>query len=165
MTNNVLYRRVDQLGRIVLPMELRRRLKINEGTRLCLTVNDETIVLKKVEMIKSVINCVKNCVKCLPEEVKLIICDNEKVICASAHFKHIIGCELLNSMNALAYSAKNQRLCDCIKGEKEEANFKVVSIVCEGDRHGFVLQECDEKSTFNADYSSYIAKLIEADLC
>ncbi len=42
-------RKVDELGRVVLPIELRRNLNINEKDSLEIFVDDETIVLKKYE--------------------------------------------------------------------------------------------------------------------
>lgn len=40
-------RRIDDLGRIVIPKEIRLRLKIEEGDPLDLNLNGETIVVKK----------------------------------------------------------------------------------------------------------------------
>ena len=40
---------MDELGRIVLPIELRRSLNINERDTLEIFVDDEKIVLKKYE--------------------------------------------------------------------------------------------------------------------
>lgn len=42
-------RKVDELGRVVLPVELRRTLEIAEKDSLEIFVDDETIVLKKYE--------------------------------------------------------------------------------------------------------------------
>ncbi len=42
-------RKVDELGRVVLPIELRRNLNINEKDSLEIFVDDETIILKKYE--------------------------------------------------------------------------------------------------------------------
>ena len=42
-------RKLDQLGRIVIPMELRRTLKIEEKTPLEIYVEGEKIILKKYE--------------------------------------------------------------------------------------------------------------------
>ena len=42
-------RKVDELGRIVLPVELRRTLDIEEKDALEIFVDEETIVLKKYE--------------------------------------------------------------------------------------------------------------------
>ena len=40
-------RKIDQLGRIVIPKELRRTFTINEGDALEIYVDAETIILKK----------------------------------------------------------------------------------------------------------------------
>lgn len=42
-------RRMDHLGRIVIPMELRRTLDINEKDALEIYTEDEQIILKKYE--------------------------------------------------------------------------------------------------------------------
>ncbi|PEF72247.1 AbrB/MazE/SpoVT family DNA-binding domain-containing protein [Bacillus pseudomycoides] len=42
-------RKLDQLGRIVIPMELRRTLAIEEKTSLEIYVEGEKIILKKYE--------------------------------------------------------------------------------------------------------------------
>lgn len=42
-------RKVDDLGRVTLPVELRRKLEIEEKDPLEIYVDDETIILKKYE--------------------------------------------------------------------------------------------------------------------
>nr|WP_330401012.1 AbrB/MazE/SpoVT family DNA-binding domain-containing protein [Sporanaerobium hydrogeniformans] len=42
-------RKVDELGRVVLPIELRRNLDINEKDALEIFVDDDRIILKKYE--------------------------------------------------------------------------------------------------------------------
>lgn len=42
-------RRVDDLGRIVLPKEVRRKVGISEGTPMEILTSDEGIVLKKYD--------------------------------------------------------------------------------------------------------------------
>ena len=69
-------RRIDQLGRVVLPRELRRTLDIEEGQPLEIFVDGEAIVLKKYNpgchccgdtKIKATILGVKLCDKCIDE--------------------------------------------------------------------------------------------------
>lgn len=43
-------RKVDELGRIVLPKELRRTFGINEGDPLEIFTEDETIILRKYKV-------------------------------------------------------------------------------------------------------------------
>lgn len=49
MKNTGVARKVDELGRVVIPIELRRNLGIIEGTALDFHVEGENIVLRKQE--------------------------------------------------------------------------------------------------------------------
>lgn len=49
MKSTGIVRRVDELGRVVIPIELRRTLQINEKDPLEIYVDGEKIVLKKYE--------------------------------------------------------------------------------------------------------------------
>ena len=73
-------RKVDELGRIVLPIELRRTLEIAERDSLEIYVEGSTIILKKYEPAcifcgdaKDVVNYKGRniCKKCLDEMKKL----------------------------------------------------------------------------------------------
>ena len=49
MTSTGIVRRIDSVGRFVLPIELRRTLQIEENDSLEIFVEDNTIVLKKYQ--------------------------------------------------------------------------------------------------------------------
>lgn len=49
MKSTGIVRRVDELGRIVLPVELRRTLEIEEKDALEIYIDGEQIILKKYE--------------------------------------------------------------------------------------------------------------------
>ncbi|MGN4267825.1 AbrB/MazE/SpoVT family DNA-binding domain-containing protein [Bacillus cereus group sp. BCN115] len=49
MKNTGVARKVDELGRVVIPVELRRTLGIVEGTALDFLIDGENIVLRKHE--------------------------------------------------------------------------------------------------------------------
>ncbi|MGE6501872.1 AbrB/MazE/SpoVT family DNA-binding domain-containing protein [Bacillus wiedmannii] len=49
MKNTGVVRKVDELGRVVIPVELRRTLGIAEGTALDFHVDGENIILRKQE--------------------------------------------------------------------------------------------------------------------
>jgi transcriptional pleiotropic regulator of transition state genes len=80
MKSTGIVRKVDELGRVVIPIELRRTLNIGEKDALEIFVEDDTIVLKKYE--PACIFCgqardIKNlkgknvCPKCIGEIVTL----------------------------------------------------------------------------------------------
>ncbi|MBO5374927.1 MAG: AbrB/MazE/SpoVT family DNA-binding domain-containing protein [Clostridia bacterium] len=66
-----IYRHVDALGRIVLPMEIRNTLDIQTGDALEISVENEKIVLKKQQ---------QRCVFCLGKSNLVKI--EEKFACA-----------------------------------------------------------------------------------
>lgn len=49
MKSTGIVRKVDELGRIVLPIELRRTLGIEEKDRIEIFVEDESIILRKYQ--------------------------------------------------------------------------------------------------------------------
>ncbi len=51
MQNNGIVRKVDELGRIVLPMEIRRIMGIAERDALVISLNENEIVIRKYEPI------------------------------------------------------------------------------------------------------------------
>ena len=80
MRSTGIVRKVDELGRIVLPIELRRTLEIAERDSLEIYVEGSTIILKKYEPAcifcgdaKDVVNYKGRniCKKCLDEMKKL----------------------------------------------------------------------------------------------
>ncbi|MDD6919901.1 MAG: AbrB/MazE/SpoVT family DNA-binding domain-containing protein [Eubacteriales bacterium] len=70
MKDTGIIRKVDELGRVVLPMELRKKLNINIKDPLEIFVDGETILLKKYE---------PTCVFCGND--KDVVNVNEKNIC------------------------------------------------------------------------------------
>ena len=47
-------RRIDDLGRIVIPKEIRKKLRIRDGENLEILVRDDEIVLKKYSVMKNI---------------------------------------------------------------------------------------------------------------
>ena len=77
-------RKVDQLGRIVLPMELRRARNIKEGDALEIAVNGEDLILYKSE---------PKCVFCGQPGASLVF--RGRMVC-KACAKSIVGYEPIN---------------------------------------------------------------------
>ena len=78
-----LTRRVDSLGRIVIPKELRRMLHIKEGSPLEIYMDaDETIVLKKYSQVGSLKNISQAYVQSLSKVTGATVCvaDRDEII-------------------------------------------------------------------------------------
>ena len=88
-------RRIDDLGRIVIPKEIRRNLRIHEGDSLEIYIDGkDTVILKKYSLVESVNNFIVQYVESLYASSKreIIVTDTERIIAASGGFrKDIIG--------------------------------------------------------------------------
>lgn len=81
MKSTGIIRRMDELGRVVIPIEIRNKFEIAEKDPIEIYVEDSAIILKKYE---------QNCIFC--GETKNLLEYNGKLICSSC-------CENLNSLN------------------------------------------------------------------
>lgn len=88
-------RRIDDLGRIVVPKELRRSMRIKEGESLeIFTEGTDRIVLKKYSPVQNVNEFVTEFVESIYAANKkdIVVTDNEKVIAAAGNYrKDIVG--------------------------------------------------------------------------
>ncbi|MDD3304659.1 MAG: stage V sporulation T C-terminal domain-containing protein [Bacilli bacterium] len=80
-------RRIDDLGRIVIPKEIRKNLKIRDGELLEIFIEGEQIILTKHSPMKSIEDIAKLCVAAINDaiNISIIITDRDKVIAASPH--------------------------------------------------------------------------------
>lgn len=78
-------RRIDDLGRIVIPKELRRTLKIRDGEFLEIFVEDDNIVLKKYSSFSDIKSICDRIVSSVNLDGKtVVIVDNDKVISSNS---------------------------------------------------------------------------------
>ena len=89
MKTTGIIRRIDDLGRIVIPKELRRNLRIKNGDTLEVFVDMESIILKKYSPMESIEELASRYVDSFNSVIKhnIIICDKDKVIAASGNLK------------------------------------------------------------------------------
>lgn len=83
-------RRIDELGRIVIPKEIRKKLKIKIGEPLELSViADDKFVVKKYSAVKEILNIADDLTKSVSYNTKktCIITDTEKVVSCDGDFK------------------------------------------------------------------------------
>lgn len=70
MKSTGIIRRVDELGRVVIPIELRNKFGINEKDPIEIFVDGSSIILKKYE---------PNCIFC--GSTKKLVSYNDKLVC------------------------------------------------------------------------------------
>ena len=82
MVNTGLVRKIDELGRIVIPKEIRRNLAIKDGEEMEIYIDENSIILKKFQLLLSFKELVRDYVnifnKIIP--ISLLITDRESII-------------------------------------------------------------------------------------
>ena len=82
MVNTGLVRKIDELGRIVIPKEIRKNLAIKDGEEMEIHIDDNSIILKKFQRLLTFKELVRDYVnifnKIIP--ISLIITDRESII-------------------------------------------------------------------------------------
>lgn len=88
MNNRGIIRRIDELGRIVIPKEMRRMLSIRDGENIEINIEHEQIVLKKYNYLKTIEDLGKQLVEIYTSvsENSIIITDREKVIISKSNY-------------------------------------------------------------------------------
>ena len=81
MENINFIKNIDNLGRIVIPMDIRKKMNINTGDILSITCNENDICLKKYSTLTDNYKILE-IVKCFVEvfNLKVLILDREKVV-------------------------------------------------------------------------------------
>lgn len=146
-------RRLDQLGRIVLPIEIRKKLKLEEGSLIDISLSQDCVILKKREPVLDLKNYVHdicscfNCcdIVCLSESKLVYSCINGK---ANTIENKDIGMSFFDSIN---------KQNDCYV-EEIKVNEDIVlknkfayflPIITYGDKHGYICffynSKADEK--------------------
>lgn len=100
-------RRIDELGRIVIPKGIRSRLKINEGDRVELILeNDTELLLRKYSPMHEIKDNVKNMLIALEKELNIpvLLCNNEIFLASSSlkyeyYIEKPISSKLLSLLN------------------------------------------------------------------
>lgn len=85
MKNSGVTRRIDELGRIVIPKEIRRMLAIRDGENLEIIVDGDRIIIKKYHFIQNITELGEqliNIYKSISEN-NILITDREKVVACS----------------------------------------------------------------------------------
>lgn len=143
-------RRIDDLGRVVIPKEIRRTLRIRESDPLeIFTDREGEIILKKYSPIGEMNTFARQYAEslCQVSGHIALIADRDQFIAVSGGLKGLIGKpiskELEDKMNAreVVVASKGEKNFIAISNEPgEEIQSQAISpIICEGDIIGVVM--------------------------
>lgn len=152
-------RRIDELGRIVIPKEIRRTFKIKEGTPLEIFCGDnDELVLKKYSMLNEIKDFANEICSALFVTLSLpvAICDKDKVVAVSGTGKSSmlnknISTRLERQMDARKDIVLNKldgdNMLKIVDDDEQECFAQViVPIISSGDVYGAIICFTKEQS-------------------
>ena len=144
-------RRIDELGRVVVPKEIRRTLRIREGDPLEIFTNrDGEVILKKYSPIGELDNFAKQYAEALGQTSgqMIMICDRDQVVAASGGAKkENIGKKISKDVENLiderevftTHNSLKKGIAIIEEGEEPSMGEVIYPIICEGDAVGAVV--------------------------
>ncbi len=147
-------RRIDDLGRVVIPKEIRRTMRIREGDPLEIyTDNDGEVIFKKYSPIGELSSFATQYAEVLYKTggEPVVVCDRDHVIAVSGiPKKELIERrvspqleELMEQRKTYSYTGKEQRKMQPVEGVERYA-LVCTPIIASGDVAGSVMYLCNE---------------------
>ena len=151
MKSTGITRRIDDLGRIVIPKEIRKNLKIKENEVLEIFINNDEIILKKFSPFN-------DSEKVLSDYIKVIndITDRDIVILSSKRLEErLLNKKLSEYVNDLIenrsiFLSNDMKGIEVIDNEKIKQNYYFIPFIIDSDVVGSIImfssKEFDENS-------------------
>ena len=147
MKTTGIIRRIDDLGRIVIPKELRKTLRIKNGDSLEIFVDNEDIILKKYSPMESIEEAASRYVDSFSGVIKhsVIVTDKDRVIAASGSLKkRYLGKEISEFTERGierrdSFVERQKKTFSFIEGVEDFGYYSFSSIISDGDTIGSVI--------------------------
>lgn len=139
-------RRIDELGRIVIPKEIRRNLRIRDGESLEIYVDETDIILKKFSIMRNIDEYARNMADALYSILKknVVITDNDSVIACSSNLKDVINKSISENLGVSikrreSILEKYDKELNITNDYSLSCKYAMNSIIANGDSVGLVI--------------------------
>lgn len=153
MRTTGIVRRIDELGRVVIPKEIRKTMRIKEGEEMEVIVQDDMLVLKKYSPVKNVTELSKEYCEALGKNTgyTCLVCDTDDIIAASGQKDRFLNKKISKALENFLRARKSGYLR---KGESfsltpgdANADVAIAPIVSCGDVVGGMILTSDSPMT------------------
>lgn len=158
MKSTGITRRIDDLGRIVIPKEIRKNLKIKENEVLEIFINNDEIILKKFSPFNDSEKVLSDYIKVINDMTgnDVIITDIDKVILSTKKLEEkLLNKKLSEYVNDLIenrsiFLSNDMKGIEVIDNEKIKQNYYFIPFIIDSDVVGSIImfssKEFDENS-------------------
>lgn len=154
MKSTGIVRRIDELGRIVIPKEIRKNLHIREGESVEIFTDSDNIVLKKFSLIKNINDLAQNLVDSVFSVLKcnVIMTDTNNIIATNSKIrKQLLNKNISDYLTTLidkreSFSELDKKKFKITQNYEIECSYAINPIISNGDVLGLlIIYSEDEK--------------------
>ncbi len=140
-------RRIDDLGRIVIPKEIRKNLRISNGDSLEIFVEDDKISLKKYSPMESIGEVASKYCDSFYQVLKhnIIVTDRDRILAIAGSLKKkYLGCEISDIIGNMIerrdnYVESKKKNINLTNDDYEYGYYAFSTIINNGDAIGSVI--------------------------
>lgn len=168
-------RRIDDLGRVVIPKEIRKNLRIKEGDNLEIFVVNEDIILKKYSMMNKINDLAQELTDAIYTFMKhsIFITDTDQVVAASGPLKKKYLNKNISDFITESIKRRDKILenhfkeLNFIEDENLTCSYVMSTILVNGEATGMILIISEEEKLSDAEMqmagivSSFMTKYLE----
>lgn len=175
MKSTGVIRRIDDLGRVVIPKEIRKNLRIREGDNLEVFVNGEEVILKKYSLMNKISDISNELTDSIYTFIKhnIFITDTDTIVAASGPLKKeylnkSISENLVESIKRRENYVENHfKELHITEDSCKNCSYVISTIIASGEAVGLILivseneQLGDTESKMAYVASSFMTKYLE----
>lgn len=174
MKSTGIVRKIDNLGRVVIPKEIRKNLKIKDFEDLEIFVEEDSIILKKYSILSSIQNIMDSFVDILYSSLKknIIVTDLSNVVCCNKEINNMyLDKEISDYYSSLInkrdiFISQNLGMLNVIDDDIKDKYYLFVPIIVNGDVIGsiFLFSYDDEINESDKMIIKMIVKFLEKNI-
>ena len=160
MITSGITRKIDELGRIVLPKEIRKSLNINTGDDFQITIENNKIILNKFEKLKNIeteiLKIIKSFILVYPYKIYFII-GNEEITTKETILQNLVSI----IQERKIYYQENIEKVQIFENKLEEGRIVINPLVINSDLLGTVVLIGNERINDLINVSKVINNIIK----
>lgn len=160
MITSGITRKIDELGRIVLPKEIRKSLNINTGDDFQITIENNKIILNKFEKLKNIeteiLKIIKSFILVYPYKIYFII-GNEEITTKETILQNLVSI----IQERKIYYQENIEKVQIFENKLEEGRIVINPLVINSDLLGTVVLIGNDKINDLINVSKVINNIIK----
>ena len=175
MKSTGVVRKIDDLGRIVIPKEIRKNLRIKESDNLEIFVTGEDIILRKYSMMKKINDLAQELTDAIYTFTKhnVFITDSKEIIAGSGKLKKVYLKQQISNFIEKSIKRRDKILekhfkeLNFVETEEITCSYILVSILVNSESVGMIVILSEEEKLSEVEMqlacivSSFITKYLE----